>query len=66
VQQGRQGHCVKNDQHQVAAGAIEQNTPDRGAQGDAHPAATPCANGVATDTGRQDLIKEQADKHDLQ
>ena len=35
MQQARQGHCVKNDQHQVAAGAIQQNTANRGAHADA-------------------------------
>ena len=33
---------------------------------DAEPVATPGPNGVAADPGRQDLIEEQPDKHNLQ
>jgi hypothetical protein len=45
----------------MPAGAVEKNTPDRWPQTYAELAATPGANGVAADTGGQDLIEEQPD-----
>jgi hypothetical protein len=66
VQKARQVCGVNENQHQISAGAIEENAPYSRPESNVELAATPDADGIAADPGGQYLVKEHPNQDDLQ